>query len=152
MTSLSGTAADSIQSHGAFAAIAVLLELDMNNTGLLEQITRTIVERFHPRRIILFGSRARGEATSESDLDLFVEMETQARPPERAVEVSSIFGLRPWSLDVLVYTPEEVQRLRKVSGTLVSVIEAEGKVLYERSFEQLRPSGPRDAVPSCRLG
>jgi predicted nucleotidyltransferase len=106
--------------------------LDMNNTELLEQITRTVVERFHPRRIILFGSQARGEATSESDLDLFIEMETEARPPERAVEVSSIFGLRPWSLDVVVYTPEEVQRLRKINGTLVSVIEAEGKVLYER--------------------
>ena len=106
--------------------------LHMNNTELLEQVTRTIVERFHPRRIILFGSQARGEATSESDLDLFIEMETLARPPERAVEVSSIFGLRPWSLDVVVYTPEEVQRLRKINGTLLSMIEAEGKVLYER--------------------
>jgi predicted nucleotidyltransferase len=104
----------------------------MNNPDFLEQITRTIVERFHPRRIILFGSQARGEATSESDLDLFIEMETQTRPPERAVEVSTVFGLRPWSLDVVVYTPEEVQRLRKIHGTLVSMIEAEGKVLYER--------------------
>ena len=106
--------------------------LHVNNAELLDQITRTIVERFHPRRIILFGSRARGEATSESDLDLFIEMETQARPPERAVEVSSAFGLRPWSLDLVVYTPEEVRRLRKINGTPVSVIEAEGKVLYER--------------------
>jgi len=104
----------------------------MNDSKLLEQITYTIVERFRPRRIILFGSHARGDATAESDLDLFIEMETQARPPERAIEVSSIFGLRPWSLDVVVYTPEEVERLRKVNGTLLSLIEAEGKVLYER--------------------
>jgi len=104
----------------------------MNDSKLLEQITHTIVERFRPRRIILFGSHARGDATAESDLDLFIEMETQARPPERAIEVSSIFGLRPWSLDVVVYTPEEVGRLRKVNGTLLSLIEAEGKVLYER--------------------
>jgi len=35
-------------------------------------------------------------------------------------------------MDVVVYTPEEVKRLRSVHGTLLSVIEAEGKVLYER--------------------
>jgi predicted nucleotidyltransferase len=104
----------------------------MNGLKLLEQISHTIIERFNPRRIVLFGSHARGEATAESDLDLFIEMETQVRPPERAIEVSSVFGLRPWSLDVVVYTPEEVQRLRKVNGTLLSLIEAEGKVLYER--------------------
>jgi predicted nucleotidyltransferase len=104
----------------------------MNDTELLEQIKRTIVERFHPRRIILFGSQARGDATSESDLDLFIEMETSERPPARAVEVSSVFGLRPWSLDIVVYTPEEVRRLRNINGTLLSMIEAEGKVLYER--------------------
>jgi len=105
----------------------------MTDTKLLQQIIRTIVERFHPRRIILFGSHARGEAKADSDLDLFVEMETQACPPERAIEVSSAFGLRPWSLDVVVYTPEEVRRLRGINGTLLSLIEAEGKVLYERA-------------------
>ena len=99
---------------------------------LLDHITRTIVERFHPRRVIVFGSHARGEARPDSDLDLFVEMETQARPAERSVEISSVFGLRPRSMDLVVYTPEEVQRLRSVHGTLLSVIEAEGKVLYER--------------------
>ena len=104
----------------------------MTEPALLEHITRTIVEKFNPRRIVLFGSHARGEAKPESDLDLFVEMETTARPPDRAVEISSVFGLRRWSMDLVVYTPEEVERLRGVNGTLLSVIEAEGKPLYER--------------------
>jgi len=103
----------------------------MTHAALLEQVTRTIVERFHPKRIVLFGSHARGDAGSDSDLDVFIEMQTSRRPPERAIEVSAAFGLRPWPLDVVVYTPEEVQRLRGVSGTLLSVIEKEGKVLYE---------------------
>jgi len=105
----------------------------MTDSNLLQEITSAIVNRFHPHRVILFGSRGRGEGTAVSDLDLFIEMETQMPPPERAVQVSSLFGLRPWSLDVVVYTPEEVERLRKIHGTLLSVIEAEGKVLYERS-------------------
>lgn len=104
----------------------------MTDSTLFEHITRTIVEKFNPRRIVLFGSHARGEAKADSDLDIFVEMETEARPPDRAVQISSAFGLRPWSMDVVVYTPEEVGRLRGIHGTLLSLIEAEGKLLYER--------------------
>lgn len=98
----------------------------------LEKIAATIVEKFDPVRVVVFGSHARGASTEDSDLDLFVEMETDRRPPERAIEVSEIFGLRSWPLDVVVYTPAEVERLRKVRGTLLSAIEAEGEVLYER--------------------
>ncbi len=104
----------------------------MTQAELIKQVTQTIVERFHPKRIVLFGSYARGEARPESDLDLFIEMESPLRPPERAVEVSAAFGLRPWPLDVIVYTPDEVSRLRGMRGTLLSVIEREGRVLYER--------------------
>lgn len=98
----------------------------------LEQIVRTIVEKFDPVRIILFGSHARGEDREDSDLDLFVEMETDRRPPERAIEVSAVFGLRSWPMDVVVYTPAEVELLKNVRGTLLSTIMAEGEVLYER--------------------
>jgi len=104
----------------------------MTQGALLEQVTRTIIERFHPKRIVLFGSHARGDASSDSDLDLFIEMQTSRRLPERAIEVKAAFGLRPWPLDVVVYTPEEVQRLQGVNGTLLSTIEKEGKVLYDQ--------------------
>jgi len=97
----------------------------------LEEIAATIVRKFQPVRVVLFGSHARGDADEESDLDLFVEMETDLRPPERAIQVSAEFGLRTWPMDLVVYTPAEVQRLRNVRGTLLSIIEAEGKVLYE---------------------
>ncbi len=98
----------------------------------LAEIAARIVEKFNPKRVVVFGSHARGEARGDSDLDLFVEMETKQRPPERAIEVNAVFGLRSWPLDVVVYTPAEVEQLRKVRGTLLSIIEAEGEVLYER--------------------
>ena len=106
---------------------------------LLDHIVATIVERFDPERIVLFGSYARGDHGPDSDIDLFIEMESDKRSPERAIEISAAFGLHPWSMDLVVYTPEEVARLRNVTGTLLSVIEHEGKVLYERPrVEQLR--------------
>ncbi|HEX5505970.1 MAG TPA: nucleotidyltransferase domain-containing protein [Thermomicrobiales bacterium] len=102
------------------------------DADLIARVARTIAERFHPERIILFGSRARGEAGPDSDLDLCVEMETPLPPPERAVAVGAAFGLHPWPMDIVVYTPEEVAQLKDVVGTLLYTIEREGTVLYER--------------------
>jgi uncharacterized protein len=104
----------------------------MTQAALLEHVTKTIVERFRPKRILVFGSHARGEAGPDSDLDLFIEMDTPRRPPDRSIEISEVFGLRSWPMDIVVYTPEEVRRLRHINGTLLSVIEKEGKVLYEQ--------------------
>src|SRR4051812_19573387 len=92
---------------------------------LLDQITRTIVERFHPQRVVLFGSHARGEARPDSDVDLMVEMESPLKRGPRAIEILRAFGIRPWAMDLVVYTPQEVARLRGQPGTLLSVIEAE---------------------------
>jgi hypothetical protein len=105
----------------------------MIDTPQLDQIVQTIATTFQPKRIVLFGSHARGAAGPDSDLDLFIEMETDQRPPERAIAISSVFGLHPWPMDIVVYTPQEVERLRGLRGTLMSAIEAEGKVLYERA-------------------
>ncbi len=102
------------------------------DTELIEHIARTIVERFRPKRIVLIGSRARGDHRPDSDIDLFVEMESTLRPHERAVNIGSAFSLHPWAMDVLVYTPEEIARLRGRIGGLLTAVEREGKVLYER--------------------
>ena len=99
----------------------------------VDEIVRRIVAACHPRRIVMFGSRARGNAALDSDLDLFVEMETDLPPPERRREICRLFGQRKWAMDVVVYTPEEAARIKDVVGTLLYVIEREGKVLYEAS-------------------
>lgn len=107
------------------------------DAALIEQITRTIVERFQPERIVLFGSRARGDDQPDSGLDLFVEMATSLSPPARATAIRVAFGLHPWPMDLIVYTPEEVARLRGRPGTFLATIEREGKVLYARPGAEL---------------
>jgi predicted nucleotidyltransferase len=97
----------------------------------IDEIVDRIVAAFHPRRIVMFGSRARGEAGSESDLDLMVEMDTPLRPVERAIAVDRLFGLRDWAMDVVVFTPDEVERSKNTVGTLTYTVVREGKTLYE---------------------
>ena len=100
--------------------------------ALIDDVVGRIVERFHPKRIVLFGSHARGDAGPESDMDLFIEMESDLRPIDRAVAIQRFFGLRLWGLDVFVYTPAEVAAQRGRIGNLLSYVDAEGKVLYDR--------------------
>ena len=106
--------------------------MDMVTKNLIDYITRRIVEKFNPRRIILFGSHARGDAEPDSDLDFFIEMESDKRPPKRRLEISRIFGIRPWAMDIIVYTPQEVESLKGVKNSFLSIIENEGRLLYER--------------------
>ena len=103
--------------------------------SLIDDVVRTIANRFNPVRIVLFGSQATGNAGPDSDLDLMVEMETDLKPVDRAIAVASLFGDRLWPLDVVVYTPAEVARDRHRIGTLVHMIEADGRTLYEHPRE-----------------
>src|SRR5215208_4132086 len=93
----------------------------------IDHIVRTIVEKMNPRRVVLFGSYARGEAHDYSDVDIMVEMESDLRPPERAMAIDELFPGRRWAMDVLVFTPDEVVQWRDDVGTVLYTIEREGK-------------------------
>ncbi len=98
----------------------------------VDEITRRIIDAVHPRRIVAFGSWVRGDTRLDSDIDLMIEWDTDERLAARARAIYELFGLRTWAMDVVVYTPAEVSRLRGVHGTLLNVIEREGRTLYEQ--------------------
>ena len=78
----------------------------------LQRFLTILVDKLHPERIILFGSLANGQIHEWSDLDLVVVAETELPFLERLEQI--FLRLEPHvGLDVLVYTPEEVQRLRQ---------------------------------------
>src|SRR4051812_5000905 len=103
------------------------------DNSLVQHVVEKIVKNFHPKRILVFGSYARGEIGPDSDLDILVEMESDKPPLERAVEVDSIFGLRNWPMDLLVYTPREFEQAENEFGSFISMIKDEAKVVYEHS-------------------
>jgi len=88
-----------------------------------------IVAALHPRQIILFGSAARGRAGEMSDLDLCVIANTDLKFHDRMGLVQDLYhGDR--ELQVLVYTPEEWQRMLEEGRDFIRTIAAEGRVLY----------------------
>ena len=93
-----------------------------------------IVREFRPEKVILFGSRARGDADAESDVDLLVVMPDSwagARRHEAAIGILRALRDLPVSKDVVVTTPEEIARRGNLVGTLLQLALAEGAVLYE---------------------
>ena len=96
------------------------------------EMVRRIVERFRPEKVILFGSRARGAASPESDVDLLVVMRPRTTRRRQAAEIDLAMADRRLPLDLLVVTPEDLERDRDRPGTIIRPALREGKVLYER--------------------
>ena len=100
---------------------------------MLDEIVRRIVEVADPDKIILFGSRARGEAGEESDYDILVVSPTAERFWKRTVPIYYALEGIPASCDVLWRTPEEVEQWRGVKAHLVTRATREGVVVHERA-------------------
>jgi predicted nucleotidyltransferase len=99
----------------------------------LQAIVHRLVTGLHPHKIILFGSYVSGTPTADSDVDLLVIMDTQARPVDRYLCVSRLLRPRPFPLDLLVKTPEEIAHALAREDAFVHEIITQGRVLYERA-------------------
>lgn len=86
--------------------------------------------RYDPELVLVFGSRARGDALADSDLDLLIVSERfrTLSFTERATAVLTDLDMS-FAVDVLCYTPEEFRRKREELGTVQAAIE-EGLPLY----------------------
>ena len=98
----------------------------------IEFMVNRIVEKFRPRRIILFGSRARGTADYHSDADLLVVMDDGTDRRSAAIEMSSAVIDSPIAKDIIVTTPDEIARRGNLVGTVLRPALREGVTLYER--------------------
>jgi len=99
----------------------------------IDEMVRRIVARFDPERIILFGSHARGRGDVDSDIDLLVVMRVPGSKRKQAIEIDVALADVGLPKDVIVVTPDEVEKYRDIVGGIIYPAIREGKVLYERA-------------------
>ena len=100
--------------------------------NLLEEIVRRLVEAVDPDRIILFGSRARGDARPDSDVDILIIKHTDQpvyRRPIPAYQALSGLGVPK---DIIWRTPAEVDDWSRVPTYVTTHALTQGKILYEK--------------------
>lgn len=105
------------------------------NKGELEQKVKEtadqIVRKFHPEKIILFGSAVWGIFSSDSDVDLLIiKSDVPERGIDRQYEIDNLIERRGLALDMLVYKPEEVEERTRLGDPFIREIISKGKVLY----------------------
>lgn len=98
---------------------------------VLQEVVRRLAEGFRPKRIILFGSQARGTAGDRSDVDLLVICPIPGRKRDLMVAMDRALAGLGIARDVIVLTPEEFERDRHIPGTVARPAWLEGKVLYD---------------------
>jgi len=96
----------------------------------IQKIIRQIVARFHPQKVILFGSHAHGKPTEDSDVDLLVVMETDEQPLHAAAQIAAAVD-HPFPLDIIVSTPSTFEASLARSGVFATEVMTRGVILYE---------------------
>lgn len=98
----------------------------------IDKMAEHLIQRFHPLKLILFGSHARGNAGPDSDVDFLVVLPEVANKRHAAIEIRRSLNQFPVSKDIIVTTPEEIARRGDLVGSVLRPALREGKVLYER--------------------
>ena len=97
----------------------------------LSEVVDRIVNKFHPLKIILFGSWARGSARDDSDLDLLVVLGKTDHKRKAAIQIGNSLSNLPIGKDIIVTTPEDIEKYGKTVGDILLPALEEGKVIYE---------------------
>lgn len=105
----------------------------MISDELKNKISKRLVDAFAPEKIILFGSQARGTADKRSDVDILVICSFKGKRRRLMLDMDRALDDLDYAFDILILTPEEFQRERRIPGTIGRYAQLEGRVLYAQS-------------------
>ena len=98
----------------------------------LENVVSRIVDFYQPEKIILFGSYALGNADENSDLDFLLIKETNEHPFNRTAGIRMALRDLLLPMDILVYTPSEIDKDKEQKFSFIYNVLKSGKTLYAR--------------------
>ena len=104
----------------------------MVNVELKAEILKRLREALDPDRVILFGSRTRGSARPESDIDLLIIKKGVKAVRREARRARTALSGLPAAFDVIVATPEQIERYGRSIGLVYRTALAEGETWYEK--------------------
>lgn len=99
--------------------------------AVVTRAVQILSREMKPRRIVLFGSTARGEAGPESDIDLLVVMDGFESRFAEMNRASRLLAPLRTPVDVLVYSQEEVEQWAGVVNHIINEAMSEGRVVYD---------------------
>ncbi len=114
---------------------------------VVRRFARQVAERFHPDKIILFGSHAYGTPHADSDVDILVVMPARNQL-DMAVKISIAID-PPFPLDIIVRTPKNMRWRLEEGDSFLREITSKGKVLYEKADAGMGKEG-RGRLPARR--
>jgi predicted nucleotidyltransferase len=100
--------------------------------SVLQEMVRRLVDAIDPDRIILFGSRARGDARPDSDVDLLVIKDSDEPPHRRVIPAYRALTGLGVPKDIIWRTPSEIRDWAGVQNYVATRALREGRVLYEK--------------------
>jgi uncharacterized protein len=103
----------------------------------IKEITDIIVREYDPDKIILFGSRARGEGKPDSDIDILVVSDREKDIPryKRGQNVRLKLAGISVPLDILFYTHDDLNRFKNIRQSFCATVRREGVELYGKGKE-----------------
>lgn len=110
----------------------ILYGVCMVNQDKIKNVARSLALAANAERVILFGSYARGDATEQSDVDLMIVAKSDLPRFKRSRELYKLLRPHPFAMDIVVYTPREIEKGKKTNVSFVSTVLKEGKELYVR--------------------